>query len=106
MDLGAKVYGKLSHFEKTCWPIKFIGAHICGSPSIVFRIIKPILNAMTDRRGRSRMVIHDVPENTLLEALSGYGIMKNMLPTEMGGTVQPNQAEWIASRRAAEMEEI
>lgn len=105
-DIGDKVYSRLSHFEKTCWPVKFVGAHIGGSSSIVFRLIKPILNALTDRRGRSRMVIHDTSGNELLADLAEYGILKHMLPREMGGSVELNQAEWIANRRAVEMEEI
>jgi hypothetical protein len=48
----------------------------------------------------------DVPDSQLLGILSDYGILKEMLPTKMGGTVQLNQAEWIANRRAAEPEVI
>lgn len=105
-DIGDKIFGRISHYEKTCWPIKFIGAHVVGSSSIAFRIIKPIIRALTDRRGRSRMVIHDVPDSELLDALSGYGIHESILPTELGGSVVLNPAEWIESRRAVEMEEI
>jgi hypothetical protein len=50
--------------------------------------------------------VHDVSENEIVHALSEYGISREMLPTEMGGTVELNPTEWIAQRRAAEMEEI
>jgi hypothetical protein len=59
-----------------------------------------------DKRIRSRTLFHDVPESQIVDILSSYGILKEMLPTEMGGTVRLNQAEWMASRRAAEREEI
>jgi len=59
-----------------------------------------------DTRGRSRIAVHDVPENENAEALSDYGIEKHMLPTEMGGSFEFNPSEWIANRRAAEMEEL
>lgn len=54
---------------------------------------------------RSRVQLHDVPETDIAQILCGFGILKDMLPTHMGGTVVLNQREWIASRRAAEMEQ-
>lgn len=68
--------------------------------------MKPILSALLDSRGRSRMIIHDVPDSNIVEDLSRYGIQKEMLPTEMGGSYEFNAYEWIANRRAAELEEI
>jgi hypothetical protein len=32
--------------------------------------------------------------------------MKKMLPTEMGGTIWLDQAEWIAKQRAVDLGEI
>jgi hypothetical protein len=77
------------------------------STSAIFdKMIKRITKALMDRHTRSRVLEHDVPESQILDVLSHYGIMKDMLPTEMGGTIELNQAEWIASRRATELEEI
>jgi len=105
-DFGAKVYSRLSHFETKCWPIRFVAAHMCGASNALSRIVAPVLKALMDRRGRSRMVIHEVPDSEVIEVLSGYGIMRDMLPTEMGGTIQLSQAVWISNRHAVEMEEI
>ena len=55
---------------------------------------------------RSRTVAHDVSETNILHVLSNYGIEKESLPTEMGGSFLLDQSEWIANRRAAELEEI
>jgi hypothetical protein len=66
--------------------------------------MKPIFFAMADKFTRSRTKFHDVPESAIAESLSSYGILT--LPTEMGGSLQFSQAEWIAQRRAIEMEEI
>ena len=68
--------------------------------------MKPIIYALLDRTRRSRLVIHDVGETEILEALSQYSLEKAMLPTQMGGTVELNLEEWIANRRAVEMEEL
>jgi hypothetical protein len=51
-------------------------------------------------------VKHDVPQDEILNVSPSYGIRKGMLPTAMGGTVVLNQAEWIASRGATELETI
>jgi hypothetical protein len=59
-----------------------------------------------DKHARSRRLFHDVPESQLLDVLSDYGILKEMLPTEKGGTVPFNQSEWIANRRVVELKDI
>lgn len=57
---------------------------------------------------RARTLTHDVKVDQIIRVLHKYGIGKEILPTEMGGEVnlQNHLEEWIANRRAAEMEEI
>lgn len=62
--------------------------------------------ALKKKTTRSRTLFHDVPESEILDVLAEYGILKNMLPTEMGGTVVLNQREWMANRWAIEIEEL
>jgi hypothetical protein len=93
-------------FFKKCLPLKMIARHVCYPPSVFGKIFKPIYNAVMDKRQRSRFLIHDVPESQLLDVLSDFGIRKEMLPTEIGGTIGLDHAKWMASRRAAELEEI
>jgi hypothetical protein len=40
------------------------------------------------------------------DGLSDYRILKEILPTEVGGTVLLDQADWLSNRRAAELKEI
>jgi CRAL/TRIO domain len=105
-DYDHEVWSRSLYFERTCYPVKIIAHHACFPPSIVVKIIKPIVNALMDKHARSRALMHNVPESEILDVLSSYGIQKDMLPTEMGGTVLLDQAQWIASRRAAELEDI
>lgn len=71
------------------------------------RILKPIVYALADKRARSRAVIHDVSESeTLGKNLASFGILKDMLPTEMGGSLKLDLPEWMENRRAVELEEI
>jgi hypothetical protein len=67
---------------------------------------KPIIYALMNKQTRSRSVIHDVPDSLIIQDLSIYGILKDMLPIEMGGTIPLNQSEWIFNRRALEIDEI
>ena len=105
-DYDRKVYDRMEYFETNAFPIRNCAFHICCAPSFVYRILKPILYAVKDKESRSRSLFHDVPESKIFDVLSSYGINKDMLPTDMGGTLQFGQCEWIASRRAAELEEI
>jgi len=105
-DFDHCVYQQIMYFEMNAWPIKLISSHICCTPSFILRIIKPILFALTDKRTRARTNLHNVPESEVLEVLSKYGILRDMLPTEMGGSIELNTYEWIAQRRAAELEEL
>jgi hypothetical protein len=105
-DYDDKLNERTTYFDMNCWPVRIIATHICCPPWFMVKVVKPILYAWVDKRSRSRILFHDVPESQILGVLSDYGILKGMLPTMMGGTVRLDQTEWIASRRAAELGEI
>ena len=105
-DFDRGLYDKLVYFMLNCWPVKIIACHVCYAPWIFRKFVKPVAYAVMDTHMRSRILIHDVQESQLLDVLSNYGIHKEMLPVEMGGTVKLDQAEWIANRRASEPMEI
>jgi len=95
------------YFNQHCWPTRSLASHVCCPRMLLMRVLKPFMFALMSKEGRSRLQIHaGVPESEILDVLSRYGITKEMLPTEMGGTVRLNMSEWIAQRRAIEMEEI
>jgi hypothetical protein len=96
----------MSYYGHHAWPIKAIPSHACCPDLALLRFVKPILYALLDRSHRTRGQIHDVAESEILETLSRYGLEKAMLPTQMGGTVELNLEEWIANRRAVEIEEL
>ncbi len=100
------LYKQLLEFEASCWPCRFDCYHVCCTPKFIVRVVFPIVSALQSKRCRTRSVWHDVPELEILSALSEYGITGDMLPTEFGGSIQLNPSEWIAHRRAMEMEEI
>lgn len=59
---------------------------------------------MKSRESRSRTLYHNVPETEIIRVLAQYGILKSMLPSEMGGTLEFEQSEWLVQRRAKEIE--
>jgi len=105
-DYDPKIWDRLLTCLHIYGPVKIIAAHICCSPRIIRRLVHPILHALLSPWHRSRTNMHSVPESEIINVLSNYGILREMLPTEMGGTVELNPEEWIAQRRAAEMEEL
>jgi len=105
-DFDLNLHMRIFYFNRNAWPIKALPTHLCCPPQMLVRILKPGLNALMDTMARSRTILHDVPEDEIVSALSRYGILKYMIPTEMGGTMQHDIGEWIAQRYAAELEQI
>lgn len=105
-DFDLKLMERMTPLEGKCLPVNCVSNHLCGLPFFVRKIIKPVVFATMSRRTRARSPMHDGTESECLEILSSYGITKDMLPTSIGGTVNLDMMEWVANRRAAEMEEI
>lgn len=101
-----KAMDLLQYFEKSCWPVQCVAFHVCCPSSMCTKILKPITFKLTDKRARSRTVIHDVPPSDIVGILDEYGIRKDVLPQELGGTFRIDQKAWMADRRAIELEEI
>lgn len=80
--------------------------HICCPSSILLRMLKPVVRALMSKALRTRMKIHDVSPSEIVDSLCPYGITKDMLPSQVGGSIHLDPLLWLANRRAAEMEEI
>ena len=106
-DYDQKVFDTVLSCLRYAWPIRCAAIHVCCPPICMVRFAFPVIRAaVMDKWLRSRFEIHDVPECEIVQVLAEYGIQSDMLPTHIGGKVQLNQLEWIANRRAIEMEEI
>lgn len=71
---------------------------------MILRLAKPIIHSFVSKEFRARTLAHSASESDIPQALWKYGI--HQLPTQMGGNVILDQEDWIADRRAAELEEI
>jgi hypothetical protein len=106
-DFDRHLYEKFSFFKYQCWPVKFECRHLCCTRNIAARVLLPVVLAFQSKQWRARFVVHNVPQEEIVSALAEYGITKEMLPSDtFRGTLQFNQSEWIAQRRAAELKEI
>lgn len=104
-DFDHRLHERLFRYDKS-YPVDLIGIHGCCPIKPIAKVLKPIIFALCDKHRRSRIVVHDVHSKELFAELSEYGILKCMIPTEMGGTLEFDQLEWIADRRAVELDEI
>ena len=100
------VFLPIIYLCNNCWPIRPLPGHTCCPPKILVWLFKPIAFAMQGKELRTRNTMHDVPSEKVAESLLPFGITKEMLPVHMGGSLQLNPSDWIAKRRAMEMEEI
>lgn len=106
-DIDRKLNERATYFYRCCWPVRAMATHIRCPPRIMLLFLKPAFLALMNKEDRSRLKFHDVRPSEIVESLSGYGILKDHLPTEMGGRVElGDQREWIEMRRAIELEEL
>jgi hypothetical protein len=68
--------------------------------------MKPIVFAVMTKEARARTLVHDDENSNYVGVLSQFGITREMLPIEMGGTVRLDQRQWMVERRAIELDEI
>lgn len=104
-NYDSKVYDRWTYFETHAWPVQITAFHACCPPPFIKRMIYPIMMALTDKRARARTIVHDCAETDILHTLFRYGILRNMLPTAIGGDLVLDQSRWIADRKAAELED-
>lgn len=73
------------------FPARLVAMHACCVPAYIKIIFKPVMYALLNKKNRQRLLWHSAAEMELPETLAGYGILKEMLPTEMGGDVKLTQ---------------
>ena len=104
-NIDQDVISPIQSYKKDCWPIKVMADHtICCSQECLDFLL-PASRYSKGKEGRLRSVVHDVPVGELFEVLGGYGISKDMLPKEVGGSIEFSIDDWIAARRNAELKE-
>lgn len=94
-DYDRKLGERMMALERWFMPVRLAALHFCCIPRIVVLLLKPIGFAFMGKMVRQRTIIHNATEEQLPEALAGFGILKDMLPTEMGGTITLDHSKLI-----------
>jgi hypothetical protein len=102
-DLDGNLYRGYMHLIKDAFPVSARATHLVGLSPAMLKILRVAIRSW-NREFRSRTVLHDVPESQLVEALAQYGIPKEVIPVELGGTYEHDHSKWLAKRRAIEKE--
>jgi hypothetical protein len=106
-DFDLKLFEHASRLEcSRCYPVKALTNHLCSLTYFVRKIMKPIVFAVMTKEARARTLVHDDENSNYVGVLSQFGITREMLPIEMGGTVRLDQRQWMVERRAIELDEI
>jgi hypothetical protein len=63
--------------------------------------MKPVTFAFLSRETRVRVVVSQLKDDALVESLEKYGVYKESVPIDMGGTCQYSHCEWLERRRSA-----
>jgi len=68
-----------------CIPLRIGGIHICHPPWFFGKIVYPIMKVIMSERMRKRIRVQSGSEERVLENLKGYGLGREVLPSEIGG---------------------
>ena len=80
-------------------PLRLSAMHLCRPPSF-FKIIFAFMKLFMKERVKKRMLVHFGSTEQVLEKLAAYGLTKDVLPTELGGTVKLDLVQWLTERKA------
>uniref|UniRef100_A0A7S4MWC3 CRAL-TRIO domain-containing protein n=1 Tax=Odontella aurita TaxID=265563 RepID=A0A7S4MWC3_9STRA len=74
----------------------------CCHPTRHHHVVTPIMKMMFRSRGRKRFKIHSGSDEEVLRSLAEFGLGAEVVPNEMGGTLDPNPIRWLSNRMLLE----
>ena len=83
-------------------PLRCRGLHLINPSAISYYVIFPVIKYFLGREMRLRMKAHYGGPADTARSLAEYRLFGNVLPVEVGGTVQVNREVWLANRLMAE----
>jgi CRAL/TRIO domain len=83
-----------------CLPVRVSGMHLCHMPTF-FSIIFPIIKVFLGKKLRQRIILHQGSVEHVLDRLQVYGLTRDKLPDQLGGTVPLDQEKWVEDRMKA-----
>jgi len=99
--MDRKFVRKLAKCIQGAIPVRLAAIHICDPP-FIFKIVMPIIKVLLIKRVRRRLKFHFGPAGSekMMGQLERYGLGKDVVPTELGGTVVLCHTEWLRKRAA------
>lgn len=82
-----------------CIPARVAAMHLCHMP-IFFSIIFPVIKVFLGARLRQRIRLHSGSVEHVLKRLEVFGLTRDKLPEQLGGTYNLDHEKWLADRRA------
>ena len=99
------------HSKHECWrftvllqnifdsiPMHRRACHICHPSKVFYFLIFPVMKRFVRKSSRLRLRVHDGSTSRVLMNLAGYGLPRDRLPTEVGGSVILDMKQWIVNR--------
>ena len=83
-------------------PLRCRGLHLINPSAISYYVIFPVIKYFLGREMRLRTKTHYGGPADTARSLAEYRLFSNVLPVEVGGTVEVNREVWLANRLMAE----
>lgn len=88
---------------KGCLPVRLKAIHLCQPPTW-FSVAFPIVKIFLGERLRKRVCLHKGETNgKVFESLSAHGLSKDIIPTDIGGSVVYDHVEWFEERKQQQL---
>jgi CRAL/TRIO domain len=81
-------------------PVRLSAFHLCQPPSF-FKLIFPITKLFLTDRTKKRLKVHVGSTSEVAAKLASFGLSKDDLPEQIGGTVKLDVEKWLKERRTS-----
>ena len=99
-------FAQLRREAESCSAIHVRGVHLCHPSTMMHYVIYPIIKYFMPRDFRLRFRLHSGTVNEVLQALEGYCLPRDKVPTELGGEVNLDMNQWVLNRTTIETSRI
>lgn len=102
----SRKFAQLRREAESSSAIHVRGVHLCHPSTMMHYVIYPIIKYFMPRDFRLRFRLHSGTVNEVLQALEGYCLPRDKVPTELGGEVNLDMNQWVLNRTTIETSRI
>lgn len=89
---------RIVSFVKGSLPVRLSGMHFCR-PTRILSTVFPLIKFLMGEHLRKRIKVHSRSESRAQAELDKYELYKDVIPQEVGGTVELDHDRWLEERR-------